>query len=93
VGHGESFTVPPLRSVCLCVYTAVHINIPALDDTSMTIFMRKLKWMFIALIAPEVVLYTAWQQWYAARRICKKLNKLVCDMGFNQLLEKILNTV
>jgi hypothetical protein len=61
----------------LCVYTAIHLNIPARDDTVITIWLRKLKWMFIALIAPEIVLYTAWAQWYEARKICNLLNILV----------------
>lgn len=61
----------------LCVYTEIHLNIPARDDTVIIIWLRKLKWMFIALIVPEIVLYTAWAQRYEARRICHELNELV----------------
>ncbi|KAI5819567.1 hypothetical protein BZA77DRAFT_304353 [Pyronema omphalodes] len=61
----------------LCVYTAIHLNIPAYEDKASKIWLRKIKWMFIALIAPEIVLYTAWSQWYQAREIRDKLNKLV----------------
>ncbi|KAI5819568.1 hypothetical protein BZA77DRAFT_376786 [Pyronema omphalodes] len=59
----------------LCVYTAIHLNIPAYDDKPAKIWLRKIKWMLIALTAPEIVLYTAWSQWYQARKICKALNK------------------
>ncbi|KAI5796003.1 hypothetical protein FPQ18DRAFT_423319 [Pyronema domesticum] len=61
----------------LCVYTAIHINIPAPTDSPMKIWFRKLKWMLIALIAPEIVLYTAWAQFYSARSLCKELNEHV----------------
>lgn len=43
----------------------------------MKIWFRKLKWMLIALIAPEIVLYTAWAQFYSARSLCKELNEHV----------------
>ncbi|KAI5788822.1 hypothetical protein FPQ18DRAFT_412311 [Pyronema domesticum] len=76
-----------LYSCTIALGLSLYINIPAATGTSMTIYMRKLKWMFIALIAPEVVLYAAWKEWYAARKICKRLNKLVCAMAFHQLLE------
>jgi hypothetical protein len=61
----------------LCVYTAIHLNIPARDERRVSFFLRKAKWAVIAILAPEVVLYTAWSQWYTARDIVKRLNKLV----------------
>ncbi|KAK4197964.1 hypothetical protein QBC40DRAFT_97140, partial [Triangularia verruculosa] len=49
-------------TLALCVYTAIHLNIPAAQDTAMTIWLRKAKWVTIAMFAPELVVYVAWCQ-------------------------------
>jgi hypothetical protein len=61
----------------LCVYTAIHLNIPPLDEKRFWFYLRKTKWVIITVFAPEVVLYTAWWQWYMARAISRKLNAIV----------------
>jgi hypothetical protein len=61
----------------LCVYTTIHLNIPARDESRVSFFLRKAKWVVIAVLAPEVVLFTAWTQWYIARDVVKTLNELV----------------
>jgi hypothetical protein len=61
----------------LCVYTAIHLNIPSLEESRFSFYLRKTKWVVIAVFAPQVVLYTAWTQWYMARDIVRTLNKLV----------------
>ena len=59
-----------------CVYTAIHLNIPALPTSRFRELWRKLKWVGIALFAPEVVLYTAIQQFYEAWQLAAKMNQL-----------------
>lgn len=51
-----------------CIYTALHLNIPS--NT-----WRKVKWAAIALVSPELVLYSALVQFQEARSLVKKLNK------------------
>ncbi|KAI5810408.1 hypothetical protein BZA77DRAFT_254877 [Pyronema omphalodes] len=51
----------------LCVYTAVHLNVPPPGEKKRYFYLRKAKWVLVALLAPEVVLYTAWSQWREAR--------------------------
>lgn len=34
-----------------------------------------MKWVVIAILSPEIMLYTAGKQWFSASRLCKKLNK------------------
>uniref|UniRef100_U4LQ61 Uncharacterized protein n=1 Tax=Pyronema omphalodes (strain CBS 100304) TaxID=1076935 RepID=U4LQ61_PYROM len=51
----------------LCVYTAVHLNVPPQGEKKRYFYLRKAKWVLVALLAPEVVLYTAWSQWRDAR--------------------------
>jgi hypothetical protein len=53
----------------ISVYTAVHVNCG-------TTRWRRAKWVVIALLAPEIVLFTAWVQWYAARNMVLKLNQI-----------------
>jgi hypothetical protein len=71
----------------LCVYTAIHLNIPSLEESRFSFYLRKTKWVVIAVFAPEVVLYTAWTQWDRARDISSRLNRLV---RLPQLSESII---
>jgi hypothetical protein len=62
-------------TITLCVWTAVHLNIPAPDDTHSRRFWRKVKWTVVGLLAPEIVLFTAWEQLSKARSLVAFLNK------------------
>lgn len=48
-----------LFTIFICSWSTLHLNVPACDDSPSTIFFRKLKWMGIALIIPEVLLVLA----------------------------------
>ena len=61
-------------TLILCVWTALHLNVPAQGEGAFQIWRRKLKWVAIALFAPEIVLYTAWYQLHTARMLYKELN-------------------
>ena len=66
-------------TLVLCVWTSIHPNVPAQDEgkwRGTRIFMRKLKWVCVALFAPELVLYSAWAQFKAARDLETRMNKL-----------------
>lgn len=43
---------------------------------------HRLFWMLIAILLPEVVLFCAWEQWWAARRLKKEIDK-IGDDAFN----------
>jgi len=60
-------------TLVLCVYSVIHLNVPR-PGTRWNHYTRKGAWMLIALVAPEVVLFTAWLQWTSARRFCRDLN-------------------
>ncbi|KAK3986509.1 hypothetical protein QBC44DRAFT_383951 [Cladorrhinum sp. PSN332] len=60
-----------------CVYTALHLNIPGRTKTEFRKFVGKLKWLGICMIAPEVVLYLALDQFLKARDISHMLRKCV----------------
>lgn len=46
-------------TMLLCVWTAVHLNIPPPENWWKP-KLRKVGWLVLALLAPEMVAYTAW---------------------------------
>lgn len=65
-------------TIFLCVYTAIHLNVPP-EEPGFRFWLRKTKWVFIAILAPEVVVYTSFEQWVLSRRFLKCLKKAVND--------------
>lgn len=61
-----------------CIYTALHLNIPNSGKQTHTI-ASKAKWVFIGLIALEIVLYLAVSQFLEARNLVKELNTLLAS--------------
>ena len=57
-----------------CFYTAIHLNVPHFHETTWHFLWRKVKWVALALFAPELVLYTACVQFAEARTLIRKLN-------------------
>jgi hypothetical protein len=51
----------------LCVWTAVHLNVPDQNGGTRQKFLRKPGWLLLALLAPEVVAWNAWKQRQIAR--------------------------
>ncbi len=64
-----------LITLTLCVYTAVHINVSPRGVSQWWWYMQKSKWTALGIFAPEVVLFTAWDQFWKATRLRKTLNK------------------
>ena len=48
-----------ILTMVLCVWTAVHLNISP-PGGFWEKNLRKTGWLFLALLAPELVAYTAW---------------------------------
>ena len=53
----------------------MHLNIPGPGEAPFHTWLRKAKWVGIALFAPEAVLYTAVYQFWFAVRLYKDLNR------------------
>ena len=70
-------------TIVLCVWTALHLNIPGPSESKQriwwrdSIWWRKVKWVCIGIFAPEVVLYTAWQQFYIARKVRDRMRLII----------------
>lgn len=59
-----------LITLGLCVWTAVHLNLPAQGERWAQIW-RKLGWTIIGLLAPELVAFTAFQQHSTAKHLSR----------------------
>ena len=74
-----------LITLSLCVWTAVHLNIPGKPQISgsrlqrirRSYLLRRTGWVLTGLLAPELVIYTAWMQWSSARLMTKEMKKLL----------------
>src|SRR6266516_8036933 len=68
-----------LLTLGLCVWTAVHLNIPKKKGTRIIECLRflqfKLLWVLVGVFAPEVMVYIAWGQWFNARAITREVKK------------------
>jgi hypothetical protein len=61
-------------TIYLCCWAAVHLNVPADDDSASVRVLRKVTWMFVCLIMPERI---AWQ----AVEELRKGRKLVAEFA------------
>ena len=52
------------------------MNVPASDDSAAVCWRRKVKWVLCGIFAAEIVVCSAFQQWYMVTRFCKELNKI-----------------
>jgi hypothetical protein len=62
-------------TLTLYVYTAVHINVPPPGAGKWWRYLHLGKWTVLGIFPPEVVLYTAWDQFWEATQLQKALNK------------------
>ena len=65
-----------LLTILACIYNAIHLNVPPRNTGKWMLLLRKVKWAIIALIAPEIVLYTAATQIWEAYKVKKEVNTM-----------------
>ncbi|RMY47445.1 hypothetical protein D0863_15636 [Hortaea werneckii] len=61
-------------TISLCVWQAVHMNIPPPSGRPYKQTLRRVGFFVLALIAPEVVALNAWAQLREAKRLCNRVN-------------------
>jgi hypothetical protein len=64
-----SLLISCFATLGLCVYSAVHLNVPRKEERYYWTLLRELGWCVIGLFAPELILYTAWRQLASARQL------------------------
>ena len=65
-----------LSTIFFCSWSVLCLNIPAPGESESRQIARKLKWMILAIIFPELVLYAAYMQSISARRSVERFRKL-----------------
>ncbi|KAG1848938.1 hypothetical protein DFJ58DRAFT_662705 [Suillus subalutaceus] len=65
-----------------CTWTAIHPNIPGMDEGKMTVLFRRLGIMTMALVAPELMITWATIQFLTARDAAKAFNDWTVTHGF-----------
>lgn len=64
-----------LLTLTACIYSALHLNIPLPHTPQWSLLWRKVRWAALALIAPEVLVLLAADQYLGARHCQKKLRE------------------
>lgn len=63
-GRGTlSLVLSCLLTLLLCVWQALHLNVPAHRQTPWQRCLQNLRWIITGIYAPEFVVFTAWRQW------------------------------
>ena len=60
-----------LATIFACSWVSIHPNIPAPNESSWRIFLRRLELMFWAVVSPEMIITWALRQWSGARHLEK----------------------
>ena len=69
-----------VSTLFLCLWSMLHLNIPAKHDTFWTKFFRKLRWLILGVLAPELPMLFAQGQWSSAKRSVGEMQAL----GFSE---------
>ncbi|KAI1757955.1 hypothetical protein F4782DRAFT_536656 [Xylaria castorea] len=64
-----------LLTLALCVWSAVHLNLPEYNESDVHYLYRYLKWSILGVFGPELVIWAAWRQFISARALTKIINK------------------
>lgn len=67
-GRGtSSLVISCLLTLVLCVWSALHLNVPMQAETRIHCLVINLRWILTGIYAPELVVFTAWRQWSSAK--------------------------
>ncbi|KAK4206521.1 hypothetical protein QBC37DRAFT_458824 [Rhypophila decipiens] len=68
-------------TLVLCVYTALHLNVPPANSTKIFLIWRKTKWILIGLFAPEIVVFVAWAQKQQVKKFSKDIAVIFAEQA------------
>jgi hypothetical protein len=67
-GRGTaSLVINCFVTMLLCVWSALHLNVPSRSQTTLQKFWLNVRWIATGIWAPELVVFVAWRQWASAR--------------------------
>lgn len=64
-----------LSTIIACTWSIQHLNIPATDDSGWEKFKRKMKWMIITVLFPELILIHAMFEFHMAWTALRLMGK------------------
>jgi hypothetical protein len=67
-------TSPLVQTIFLCVWQAIHLNIPPPGEPPYKQSLRRIGWSILAIIAPKMVALNAWLQYRDARMLTRLVN-------------------
>lgn len=59
-------------TLTICVYSAMHLNVPPPGESIFRSWMRNIKWALLGIFGPEMVVFLAWQQYLSAKTLVQK---------------------
>ncbi|KAK1976755.1 hypothetical protein LZ30DRAFT_733762 [Colletotrichum cereale] len=62
-------------TLTICVWTALHLNVPAVRSTLRSRALERTKWVLYGIFAPELVVATAAAQYIVARWLKREIEK------------------
>lgn len=65
-----------VATLYLCLFTMLHLNVPASTDSAWNHVARKIRWTFLGLLAPELPMLFACGQWASARRSVESMRAM-----------------
>lgn len=80
-------------TLLLCISTVLHLNVPAHGETKWGTFWRKSKWVLCGLIAPEIVLYVAFEQWRKAKWLQSQINSSLAIADESNLNSRVSGNI
>lgn len=84
-GRGTiSLLVSCLLTLVLCVWSALHLNVPRQASSKIDTCLCNLRWVLAGIYAPELVVFTAWRQWTSAKLLGNLVEKLY-TVGENRM--------
>ncbi|KUJ10470.1 uncharacterized protein LY89DRAFT_675297 [Mollisia scopiformis] len=78
-----------VSTLALCVWTAVHPNIPLLPSTKSSLLTR-IGMMIVAIVFPEVIISSAWRQLRSSQWLRKEINRIAQNRQDNYAQYKAL---
>ena len=62
-------------TLSLCVWSAIHLNVPAHGETKVQAWLKTTKWVLLGIVAPELVTWVAWRQYASAKHLQEKVRQ------------------
>ncbi|KAM0714818.1 hypothetical protein Q7P37_009282 [Cladosporium fusiforme] len=64
-----------ILTLCLCVWSATHLDLPKHDERQFQYGCRYVKWGLLGLFGPEIVMWAAWRQHISAAILTKSMQE------------------